>query len=151
MEGFTRMTTTLTPHLCCADAARAIAFYVAAFGAREAYRLAEPDGKIGHAEIQIGDALVSLADEYPDYGVRSPRAYGGSPVSLKLQVPDVDAFVARAVAAGAKQIRPPADQFYGERSARLEDPFGHVWQVSTTIEQISVEEMQRRFAALFKT
>jgi len=145
------MTTTITPHLCCAGAARAIAFYVAAFGAREEYRLAEPDGKIGHAELRIGDALFTLADEYPDYGVRSPRAYGGSPVSMKLQVPDVDAFVARAVTAGATVVRPAADQFYGERSARLEDPFGHVWQVSTTIEQISLAEMERRFAALFKT
>jgi PhnB protein len=145
------MTISLTPHLCCADAARAIAFYVAAFGAHEDYRLAAPDGKIGHAELRIGDALISLADEYPEYGVRSPRAYGGSPVSLKLQVPDVDAFVARAVAAGAAVVRPPADQFYGERSARIEDPFGHTWQVSTTIEQISLADMQSRFAALFKT
>ncbi len=145
------MTITLTPQLCCADAGRAIAFYVAAFGAREEFRLTEPGGKIGHAELRIGDALIMLADEYPDYDVRSPRAYGGTPVSLKLQVPDVEAFVARAVAAGATLVRPPADQFYGERSARLGDPFGHAWSVSTTIEQISNEEMQRRFAALFKT
>lgn len=145
------MTITVTPYLCCADAARAIAFYVAAFGAREEFRLAEPDGKIGHAQLRIGEAPIMLADEYPDHGVRSPRSYGGSPVSLKLDVPDVDAFVAQAVAAGATVVRPPADQFYGERSAKLEDPFGHAWHVATTIEQVSVAEMQRRFKALFET
>jgi len=145
------MTDALTPHLCCADAARAIAFYVAAFDAREEYRLVEPGGRVGHAELRIGDALLALADEYPDHGVRSPQAYGGSPVTLKLQVADVDGFVARAAAAGAAVLQPPADQFYGERSARLADPFGHVWQVSTVIEQITVAEMQARFAALFKS
>ena len=141
--------TTLTPYLCIADAARAIEFYQKAFGAKESMRLTEPGGgKVGHAHLTIGDAGFMLADEYPDFGVRSPRAYGGSPVRMSLQVPDVDAVVERAVAAGAKLVRPVEDQFYGERSGTLEDPFGHVWIVSTHKEDVPTDEMQRRWNAM---
>jgi len=136
----------LTPYLCCRNAARAIEFYAQAFGATETMRLTEPGSeRIGHAEIRIGDAVVMLADEFPDFGARSPHAIGGSPVTLHLQVGDVDAVAARAIAAGAKMLRPVQDQFYGERSGTLEDPFGHVWMVSTTTEDVSAAEMQRRY------
>ncbi len=140
---------TVTPHLHIQGAADAIEFYKKAFGATEVLRLTEPRGKIGHAQLRIGDSLLMLADEYPEYGVLGPRSLGGSAVSLSLQVDDVDAVVAQAIAAGAKLVRPVTDEFYGERSGKLEDPFGHLWQVSTVKEEISPEEMQKRFEALF--
>jgi PhnB protein len=143
-EGFERA----TPYLCVRGASDAIAFYAKAFAAIEIMRLAEPDGRIGHAEIKIGDAPIMLSDEYPEEGVRSPATLGGSPVAIHLYVPDVDALVARAVVAGAKLQRPIADQFYGDRSATLLDPFGHRWTVATHREDVSVEEMQRRYRAL---
>ncbi len=139
-----------TPYLCCRTAASAIEFYKSAFGATEVMRLAEPSGRIGHAEIKIGDALIMLADEYPDFGVRSPQALGGSPVTIHLYVADVDAFASRAVAAGMKVLRPVADQFYGDRSGRFEDPFGHVWIFSTHTEDVSPDEMGERYAAMMK-
>lgn len=142
--------TTAIPYLCVQDAAGALDFYAKAFGATEALRLSEPGGKVGHAEIQIDGARMMLSDEYPDYGVLSPKTLGGAGMSIHLNVDDVDAFVARAVAAGATLKKPPEDQFYGERTAKLEDPFGHTWQVTTTIEEVSVEEMQRRYDALIK-
>jgi PhnB protein len=108
-------------------------------------RLAEPGGRIGHAEFTIGDALVMLADEHPEWNIRGPKALGGSPVTLHLQVDDVDAVAARAVAAGATVVFPVKDQFYGERSGRFEDPFGHVWVLSTHVEDVSSEEMERRY------
>ncbi len=137
-----------TPYLCCEDAAAALDFYAEAFGAVETVRFAEPSGRIGHAEFKVGDAVVMLSDEYPEMDVRGPRSLGGTPVMIHLYVRDVDAFVRRAVAAGAELTRPVADQFYGDRSAQLEDPFGHRWSIATHVEDVSGEELQRRFRAL---
>lgn len=142
--GYERM----TPYLCVAGAADAIAFYVRAFGAVETMRLAEPDGRIGHAEITIGGAPLMLSDEYPEEGVQSPRTIGGTPVAIHVYVPDVDALAERAAAAGATIVRPVADQFYGDRSTTLLDPFGHRWFFATRKEEVSNEEMQRRYDAL---
>lgn len=139
---------TVVPYLCVKDSAAAIEFYKQAFGATEIMRLNNPAGQIGHAEISIGGALVMLADEIPAYGNVSPTTLGGCPAKLAMQVPDVDAFVARAVAAGAKLVMPVADQFYGERSGRVEDPFGYSWLVSTHIEDVTPAEMQQRYDAL---
>jgi PhnB protein len=138
-----------TPYLCCRRAAEAIQFYAKAFGAREEYRLADPSGKIGHAEIRIGTAVVMLSDEFPELGVRSPLALGGTPVSVHVYVEDVDALAARAVAAGAKFLRPPSDQFYGDRMVKLEDPFGHVWLFATHLEDLHPAEIRERAAKLF--
>ena len=138
------------PYLCCRDAARALDFYARALGAVETMRLAEPSGRIGHAEFRLGDAVIMLSDEYPEMKVLSPQALGGTPVATHLCVDDVDAFCARAVAAGATLRRPVADQFYGDRSGQLEDPFGHRWFVASRIENVSVAEMQRRYDAMMK-
>lgn len=138
---------TLTPYLIVRDGAGAIDFYKKAFGATEVMRFPAPGGKIGHAEVQIGDSRVMLADEYPDEGHRSPEAYGGSPVSLHLFVEDVDKVFGQALAAGATQRRPVKNQFYGDRSGTLQDPFGHVWNIATHTEDVSLEEMQKRAAA----
>lgn len=137
----------VTAYLTVKDAASAIEFYKKAFGAQETMRLVEPSGKIGHAHIVIGSSTIMLADEYPDYGAISPQSMGGSPVRIKLSVPNADEFFRRAVTAGAKVLRPVADQFYGERAGQLSDPFGYTWIVSTPIEKMSAEEMQRRFEA----
>ncbi len=137
-----------TPYLCCRDAGRALAFYTEAFGAVETMRFAEPGGRVGHAEIKIGEALVMLSDEYPEMGVQSPQALGGSPVTIHLYVEDVDAFARRAVGAGATLTRPVTDQFYGDRSGQLQDPFGHRWSIASHIEDVSADEMQRRFRAM---
>jgi PhnB protein len=136
----------VTPYLHVKGAARAIEFYERAFGARLLYRIDQPDGRVGHAELQIGDSRVMLADEFPEMGVRSPQAVGGTPVTIHLYVPDVDATVARAVAAGATLSRPVADQFYGDRNGGLVDPFGHVWFVATHVEDVPPEEISRRAA-----
>jgi len=139
-----------TPYLICRDAAKAIEFYKKAFGAVERARLAAPDGKIGHAEIKIGnDAIIMLADESPDMGARSPQALGGTPVSVYIYVEDVDALTRRAEAAGVKVLRPVADQFYGDRSVHLEDPFGHRWGFATRIEDLSLEEIKQRAGKKF--
>ena len=130
-------------YICVANASAAIDFYREAFGAKELWRLTEPGGKIGHAEIQIGNASLMLSDEYPDYNTLSPATIGGSPVKIHLDVPDVDAFAERAIRAGATLIRPIADQFYGDRSGQLADPFGYTWIVSTHIKDVPVEEMQK--------
>ena len=135
---------TATPYLIASDASRALEFYKQAFGARELMRMAMPDGRIGHAEVQIGDSRIMLADEFPEYGNRSPQSLGGTPVTVALFVEDVDALANQAAAAGAKVIMPVQDQFYGERSGRLADPFGHVWIVSTHIEDVTPEEIRRR-------
>ena len=141
---------TVTPYLCVKDAARAIEFYKKAFDATEVMRLAEPSGRIGHAEIRIGDSPVMLADEFPEMGFLSPESLGGSAVRINLFVGDVDALTSQAIAAGAKVQRPVADQFYGERSGTIMDPFGHIWLISTRIEDVSPQEMQRRYDDLMK-
>lgn len=138
---------TATPYLIVRDAARAIEFYKKAFGAIELLRFPSPDGKIMHAEIRIGDSPIMLADEVPEMGARGPESLGGSPVSILLYVEDVDALFSQAVAAGAKVQRPVKDQFYGDRSGGVTDPFGHVWYIATHKEDVSPEEMRKRAAA----
>jgi PhnB protein len=137
---------TITPYLSIKGAADAIDFYKRAFGATEVMRFAQPDGRIGHAEVRIGDSRVMLADEFPDMDFRSPHAIGGSPVHLHMYVDNSDAIVNQAVAAGAKLVRPVQDQFYGDRSGSVADPYGHVWHVSTHKEDLSMEELQKRAA-----
>src|SRR5262245_39092494 len=122
---------TTTPYLMINGAAKAIEFYTRVFGAVEVMRLSGADGKIAHAEIRIGDSMIMLADESPEWNNHSPKTLGGSPVYMALYVPDVDAVAARAVEAGAKLLIPVADQFYGDRSGRLADPFGHIWLIAT--------------------
>ena len=139
----------VTPYLIINDAARAIDFYKKVFGAIELMRMADPSGKVGHAEIQIGDSKIMLADEHPEMGHRSPQSLGGSPVGLHLYLKDVDGTVEKAVAAGAKLERPVKDQFYGDRSGQIRDPFGHVWNVSTHKEDVSPQEMEKRAAAAY--
>ncbi|MGH8496641.1 MAG: VOC family protein [Gammaproteobacteria bacterium] len=135
---------TATPYLIVKDAARAIDFYKKAFGATELFRMDAPGGKIGHAEIKIGDSPIMLADEYPDMGYRGPQAIGGTPVSIMLYIKNVDDMFAKAVKAGATEVKPVQDQFYGDRSGTLKDPFGHVWTISTHVEDIPPEEMEKR-------
>ncbi len=136
---------TATPHLVVKNAKAAIDFYERAFGAKELMRLATPDGRIAHAEIKIGDSTVMLADEFPEWGDRSPESLGGTPVRLHLYVEDVDVLAARAMAAGARVVIPVDDQFYGDRAGRLADPFGHLWVVATRVREMSPEEVQRGF------
>jgi PhnB protein len=138
---------TATPYLIIKDAAKAIEFYKKAFGAKEMMRMSQPDGRIGHAEIKIGDSPIMLADEFPEMGARSPQSLGGSPVSILLYVEDVDAFAKQAVTAGTKVVRPVKDQFYGDRSGSFEDPFGHQWHIATHVEDVAPEEMHKRAAA----
>ncbi|MCF8532357.1 MAG: VOC family protein [Reyranella sp.] len=135
----------LRAHATVHDAAAAIDFYAKAFGAKELFRLTEPSGKVGHAEIRIGDSLLMLNDEYPDFGARSPAATGGSPVAFYLQVPDADAAVEQAVAAGATVVRPVQDQFYGDRMGMVACPFGYRWSLSARKEEVSPAEMQKRW------
>ncbi len=134
----------LTPYLCVKGAAAALDFYALAFGAREVMRLEQPDGRVGHAEMKIGDSHFMLADEFPEMGHLGPRTIGGTPVSLLLYVDDVDEVFARALEAGATEKRAVADQFYGDRNGVLEDPFGHVWSIATHKEDLTPEELQRR-------
>jgi PhnB protein len=139
-----------TPYLICKGAGQAIEFYKKAFGAVELYRLEAPGGQIGHAEIRIGkDAIIMLADECPQMGARSPQTLGGTAVSVYVYVEDVDALVRQAAAAGATIRRPVENQFYGDRSVHLEDPFGDSWGFATHIEDVSPEEIGRRAAAKF--
>jgi PhnB protein len=140
----------LTPYLIIRGANQAIDFYKQAFGAVEVFRMADPSSnKIGHAEIKIRDSHLMLADEYPEMGFVGPEAVGGSPVSLLLYVDNVDVTFQKAIAAGAKAVKPVEDQFYGDRSGTLRDPFGHVWTVATHKEDVSFEEMKRRAAKKF--
>lgn len=136
----------VTPYLIVKGGAQALEFYARAFGAIERLRI-DAGGKIGHAEITIGDSCVMLADEHPEVEALSPTTVGGTPVSLHLYVEDVDAVVGRAVAAGATLTRPVADQFYGDRVGGITDPFGHRWSIVTHKEDLSGEELQRRAAA----
>jgi PhnB protein len=141
---------TITPYLSIKGASDAIEFYKKAFGAKEVMRMGEPGGRIGHAELQIGDSKIMLADEHPEMDFRSPRAIGGTPVLLHLYVEDVDNVVGRAVAAGAKVVRPVQDQFYGDRSGSVADPYGHIWHVATHTEDLSPDEIRKRAAAQHK-
>ena len=134
----------LTPYLVVNDAARAIDFYQRAFGAKESVRMDAPSGKIGHAELKIGDSTLMLSDEMPGSGSRSPQALGGSPVGIFLYVEDVDATFNQAVSAGAKADAPPADMFWGDRFGKLTDPFGHSWMLATHKEDVAPEEMKKR-------
>jgi PhnB protein len=139
----------MAPYLAIRDAAKAIEFYKKAFGATERTRMAGPDGKVMHAEIEIAGGFLMLCDEFPEWGMLSPQHLGGSPIVLHIYVPDVDAFFKQAEAAGCKIVMPPKDQFYGDRSGRLTDPFGHVWSFATHVEDVSPAEMDRRFKEMF--
>jgi PhnB protein len=140
----------LTPYLICKGAAKAIDYYQKAFGAVELFRLPGPDGCLGHAEIKIGDSPLMLADEHPQMGYLGPEARGGTPVSILLYVDDCDAVFKRALAVGGKELKPLQDQFYGDRSGTLTDPFGHVWTVATHKEDIPPEELNRRMEAMMQ-
>lgn len=136
----------ITPHLICAGAAEAIAFYRQAFGAVETKRVPDPSGKLMHAEIRIGDSALMLVDEFPDFGLLAPPRLHGSPVTIHLYVADVDAVVAQAVAAGASLLMPAQDMFWGDRYAQLSDPFGHRWSIATHVRDVGPEELQRAAA-----
>lgn len=136
----------ITPALCIDGASAAIDFYGKVFGATERMRMDEPSGKVGHAELQIGDSVIMVSDEYPEMGVRGPKSVGGTSVTLNVYVEDVDSVFDRAVQAGAKPLRQPQDQFYGDRSGQFEDPFGHRWSVATHIEDVPPDEMAKRAA-----
>ena len=138
------------PYLRLRRAAEAIEFYKKAFGAEELFRLVEPGGRVGHAEVKIGATTLMLADEYPEMGILGPEAIGGTTFAIHLHVDDADAWIERAVAAGAVVTRPAQDAFYGERSGAIRDPFGHEWLIGHQIEEMSTDEMQRRYSALFK-
>lgn len=138
----------ITPYLIIAGAANAIDYYKQVFDAQELMRFGGPDGTIGHAELQIGDSRIMLADENPQMGYRSPKTLGGSPTSLMLYVDDVDQVFSRAITGGAQTHQDIKDQFYGDRSGTLIDPFGHVWTIATHVEDVAPEEMQRRMEAM---
>jgi len=143
-EGYPRV----TPYLAVDGAAAAIDFYTAVLDAKERMRMPAPEGRIGHAELEIGESIIMLADEFPDMGNRAPKSVGGSPVSIMVYVEDVDATFAKALENGAKELRAVENQFYGDRSGSFEDPFGHLWHVATHVEDVSPEEMERRMEAL---
>ncbi|MBV9964248.1 MAG: VOC family protein [Alphaproteobacteria bacterium] len=138
----------LIPYLIVRDGAAAIEFYRKVFGAKLRMKLDGPGGRVGHAELEIGDSVVMLADEHPEIGARGPAASGESPVGLHLYLPDVDAVIARAVAAGARLVHPAENKFYGDRMGTIEDPFGHKWYVTTHVEDVPHDEIARRAAAL---
>jgi PhnB protein len=142
---------TVTPYLVIRDAAKAIEFYKKAFGAKELSRMPLPDGKIGHAEIQIGDSRVMLSDENADFGTKSPQTLNGSPVGIFLYVPDVDAMFKQAIASGATQVLPVADQFWGDRYGKVKDPFGHQWNIATHVEDLTPAEIGERQAKAMAT
>jgi uncharacterized glyoxalase superfamily protein PhnB len=139
------------PYLRLQGAAEAIEFYRKAFGATELLRLTEPGGRIGHAEIKVGGTVLMLSDEYPEHGIRGPATLGGTTFAMHLHCSNVDALIEQAVQAGATLVRPAEDQFYGERSGMIRDPFGHEWLLGHSIEQVSPDEMQRRYAELMKS
>jgi PhnB protein len=142
---------TVTPYLIVEGAAQALDFYKNAFGAAEVMRMPMPGGRIGHAEIKIGDSHIMLADAMPEMGVRSAQDLGGTPVSILLYVDDVDAVYNRTIKAGAKELRPLQNQFYGDRSGTLIDPFGHTWTIATHVEDVPPEEIARRFEEFKKS
>ena len=141
---------TITPYLIVKDPAKALAFYQKAFGAKEILRMSDHNGGIMHAEFQVGDSKVMMAGEYPDMGALSPQSIGGTPVSLCLYVDNVDKMFQQALDAGATQKRPVQDQFYGDRSGTLEDPFGHTWTIATHIEDLTQEQVEQRVAEMMK-
>jgi PhnB protein len=138
----------VSPYLVVDGAQKAIEFYTTVLGATERMTMPGPDGRIGHAELQLGDSLIMLADEFPAMGIKGPSAYGGSPVSISVYVEDVDATLDKATGAGASVVRPLENQFYGDRSATFDDPFGHRWTIATHVEDVSPEEMGRRAAEM---
>lgn len=138
----------ITPYLILKGAAQGIEFYKKAFGATECMRMPGPDGRIGHAELKFGDSVVMMADESAEMNAKGPQSLGGTPISILLYVNDVDATVKQAVAAGAQLTRPVENKFYGDRMGSLTDPFGHIWHVATHVEDVPMEEMRKRAAAL---
>jgi uncharacterized glyoxalase superfamily protein PhnB len=136
------------PYLCVRGAEAAIDFYTKAFAAVELFRIQEPSGRIGHAQLKLGPAVIMLSDEYPDHGINSPLKFGGTGVTIHLHVDNVDALANKAVQLGATMLMEPTDQPHGERQCRLQDPFGHIWLLGHEVEQVSPEEMQRRYQAL---
>ncbi len=138
----------LSTSLCVDGAAAAIEFYTTVLGATERMRMATPDGKVAHAELAFGDSLVMLADPFPELGFLDPKTIGGTPVTLSLYVPDVDATYTAALAAGAGEVRPPTNEFYGDRVAQFEDVWGHRWSIATHVEDVPEDEMQRRMEQL---
>jgi uncharacterized glyoxalase superfamily protein PhnB len=141
----------LFAYLCVKNADAAIAFYAKAFGAREKFRLTEPTGRIGHAELDFGGTTLMLSDEFPEYGIHAPQPGAATYVTIHIHVDNADQVIQRAVQAGAKIEMEPSDHFYGERSGAIRDPFGHRWLVGHSIEQVSPEEMQRRYTAMMQT
>jgi PhnB protein len=141
-EGYPRV----TPYLIVDDGAAAIDFYTSVLGATERMRMGGPDDKVGHAELEIGDSVIMLADEHPEIGAHGPKTVGGTPVSLHVYVKDVDEVFRRATDAGAKELRPIENKFYGDRSGGFEDPFGHEWNVATHVEDVPPDEMEKRAA-----
>jgi PhnB protein len=142
---------TVTPYLIMQNAAAALEFYKKAFNAVEGMRMEQPDGKIGHAEFKIGNSYLMLADEFPDMNFVGPKTLGGSPVSLHLFVDNVDVSFQQAITAGAKEVKPVENQFYGDRLGMLQDPFGHNWTISTHVEDVPPEEIRRRMEAMYQT
>jgi PhnB protein len=138
----------VTPYLYVDGAAAAIEFYEKVLGAKERMRMPGPDGKLGHAELELGNGLIMLADEHPDMGIRSPKAIGGTPMAISVYVEDADQVFNAAIEGGAKELRPVENQFYGDRSGQFEDPWGHHWSVATHVEDVPPEEMEKRAAAL---
>lgn len=138
----------LFTYICVENAGAAIEFYKKVFGAQEKFRLTEPSGRIGHAELDFGGTTMMLSDEYPEYGIKGPRTIGGTPVTIHIHVDNADEVIQRAVEAGAEIEREPQDAFYGERSGSIRDPFGHRWSIGHSIEEVSHEEMQRRYTEL---
>ena len=141
-DGYPRV----TPYLHVDGASKAIEFYRTVFGAKERMRMAAPDGRIGHAELEIGNSMIMLADEHPEMNVLGPKSVGGTPVTVLVYVEDVDRAFERALKAGAKELRPVQTQFYGDRSGQFEDPFGHHWNVATHVEDVTPDEMAKRAA-----
>ena len=141
-DGYPRV----TPYLHVDGASKAIEFYRTVFGAKERMRLAAPGGRIGHAELEIGNSMIMLADEHPEMNIRGPKSVGGTPVTVLVYVEDVDRAFERALKAGAKELRPVQNQFYGDRSGQFEDPFGHQWNVATHVEDVPPDEMAKRAA-----